>query len=302
MASEQNQEKSNYFLSSRDTLNGLLFVLPLMIFYQLGIYLSDFKNLNGADLLTPFLFHNLGKMGLMAFHFLLILSFVTIYASMNKKEKFKLSYIFLILLESVLYSFLMVVLINLILHESLDGKISLGAGALLLILPYFYFSLKKNKNTSMARFSLLTSELILLLLMGATGFMLFQKGMAIHWSSIPSHEAFELALKAVGAGVNEEVIFRLLIFGGLFMITTRYFEWEEFPSFIVASMISSMLFSGAHHIGPQGEAFTPNIFLFRFLAGVVFSIIFVVRGFAAAIYTHTLYDLLVFFQEYWKGV
>ena len=273
-----------------------------MIFYQLGIYLSDFKNLNGADLLTPFLFHHLGKNGLMAFHFLLILSFVTIYASMNKKEKFKLPYIFLIILESVLYSFLMVVIINLILHQNLDWKISLAAGAVLLVLPYFYFSLKRNKNTSMAKFSLLSSELILLMLMGATGFMLFQKGMAINWSSIPSHEALELTLKAVGAGVNEEVIFRLLIFGGLFMATTKYFEWDEFPSFIVASMISSLLFSWAHHMGPQGEAFSANVFLFRFLAGVIFSIIFLVRGFAAAIYTHTLYDLLVFFQDYWKGV
>ena len=56
---------------------------------------------------------------------------------------------------------------------------------------------------------------------------------------------------------------------------------------------SALLFSLAHHAGTPGEAFTWFAFIFRWLAGVYFAWVFVVRGFGVAVGTHTAYDVLV---------
>ena len=45
--------------------------------------------------------------------------------------------------------------------------------------------------------------------------------------------------------------------------------------------------------GDAGEAFTWFAFIFRWLAGVFFAWVFVVRGFGVAVGTHTAYDILV---------
>jgi hypothetical protein len=96
----------------------------------------------------------------------------------------------------------------------------------------------------------------------------------------------------LGAGVYEEALFRLalipLLFGGLRLLHT--------PTVLARSFAvtgSALLFSLAHHAGTPGEAFTWYAFIFRWLAGVFFAWVFVVRGFGVAVGTHTAYDILV---------
>ena len=64
-------------------------------------------------------------------------------------------------------------------------------------------------------------------------------------------------------------------------------------AWIFALVISSVVFSLAHHVGPAGEAFTFGAFVYRTLAGATFAIIYHVRGFAVAVWTHFLYDVYV---------
>ena len=54
-----------------------------------------------------------------------------------------------------------------------------------------------------------------------------------------------------------------------------------------------MLFSAAHYVGPSGDKFLWLTFLFRFLAGVFFAVLFRYRGFGIAVGTHAFYDVLV---------
>ena len=56
---------------------------------------------------------------------------------------------------------------------------------------------------------------------------------------------------------------------------------------------SAFLFALAHHAGSPGEAFTWYAFVFRWMAGVFFAWVFVIRGFGIAVGTHTAYDILV---------
>jgi hypothetical protein len=68
---------------------------------------------------------------------------------------------------------------------------------------------------------------------------------------------------------------------------------RRFLSLASAFVLSSLLFSAAHHIPPYGDPLELGVFTFRFLAGMIFASLFWFRGFAVAVYTHALYDLYV---------
>jgi hypothetical protein len=96
----------------------------------------------------------------------------------------------------------------------------------------------------------------------------------------------------LGAGVYEEALFRLLLVPLSFAIL-RLLQTPAMLASTTAVTASALLFSLAHHAGTPGEAFTWFAFIFRWLAGVYFAWIFVVRGFGVAVGTHTAYDILV---------
>ena len=54
-----------------------------------------------------------------------------------------------------------------------------------------------------------------------------------------------------------------------------------------------MIFSAVHYIGPMSDSFQLPSFLFRLVLGLVLTLIFATRGFAAAVWTHALYDVWV---------
>jgi hypothetical protein len=96
----------------------------------------------------------------------------------------------------------------------------------------------------------------------------------------------------LGAGVYEEALFRLLLVP-LFFGVLRLLQAPVVLASTLAVTGSALLFSLAHHAGTPGEAFTWFAFIFRWLAGVYFAWVFVIRGFGVAVGTHTAYDILV---------
>jgi hypothetical protein len=98
---------------------------------------------------------------------------------------------------------------------------------------------------------------------------------------------------SLGAGVYEELVFRLGLLGGLAYLGQRVFRWGRWPSLVIALLISSVAFSAAHHIPPYGDPLKLDIFTFRVLAGVFFGLLFSLRGLAVAVYTHAFYDVYV---------
>jgi membrane protease YdiL (CAAX protease family) len=95
-----------------------------------------------------------------------------------------------------------------------------------------------------------------------------------------------------GAGLYEEVLFRLLLLPLLIWLCERLGA-STVTAAIIGLVASSLLFSAAHYVGPLGDAFELYSFTFRFLAGMFFAILFVVRGFGIAAGTHAVYDVLV---------
>ncbi|WP_165222844.1 CPBP family intramembrane glutamic endopeptidase [Aquisphaera insulae] len=96
----------------------------------------------------------------------------------------------------------------------------------------------------------------------------------------------------LGAGVYEEALFRLCLVP-VFFYTLKLLQMPQVLASALAVTGSALLFSLAHHAGTPGEAFTWYAFVFRWMAGVYFAWVFIVRGFGIAVGTHTAYDILV---------
>ena len=95
---------------------------------------------------------------------------------------------------------------------------------------------------------------------------------------------------SAGAGLYEEIVFRLFLMGGIFLAATRLLGLHRFMAAVVALIISSVIFSAVHHIS---EPFTMSAFVFRIFAGALFGVLFQLRGLAIAAYTHAFYDVWV---------
>lgn len=104
----------------------------------------------------------------------------------------------------------------------------------------------------------------------------------------------ERLVMAAGAGFYEELVFRVGVFGGLSWL----FVWRgasKLRSDLAAALISCVVFSAVHYIGPLGDDFALGSFVFRALSGLYLCALFRFRGFAVAVYAHALYDVAVFF-------
>lgn len=99
---------------------------------------------------------------------------------------------------------------------------------------------------------------------------------------------------AAGAGFHEELLFRVILFGGGAWLVKQATGSRTGAELIVAP-IAATIFSAAHYVGPFADPLELASFTFRLLAGLWFTLVYRLRGFAVAVYTHALYDLFVFF-------
>jgi hypothetical protein len=97
---------------------------------------------------------------------------------------------------------------------------------------------------------------------------------------------------SLGAGIYEELLFRVLLTGGLFALLSAV-GMKRMTAGVVAVVVSAFIFSAFHYIGPYAYPLELNSFTFRFLAGLAFSALFMVRGFGVAAWTHALYDVFL---------
>lgn len=95
-----------------------------------------------------------------------------------------------------------------------------------------------------------------------------------------------------GAGLYEEVLFRLILLPVVVWVLERA-GLSTVAAACWSMILTSLLFSAAHYVGPLGDTFELYSFTFRTLAGIFFATLFVVRGFGIAAGAHAAYDMLV---------
>lgn len=97
---------------------------------------------------------------------------------------------------------------------------------------------------------------------------------------------------ALGAGLYEELLFRVILVGGL----AAGFRWllpGRSIAGILAAVIGALVFSGFHYVGEYGDTLELASFTYRAVAGLVFSGLYLTRGFGITAWTHALYDVYV---------
>ena len=96
----------------------------------------------------------------------------------------------------------------------------------------------------------------------------------------------------LGAGIWEEILFRLIIFN-LIMYLTSYLSNNNFLPLLLSIFISSIIFSLFHYIGTFSDTFSLYSFIIRFVGGVYLALIYYYRGIGIAMFSHFIYDFLI---------
>ena len=108
---------------------------------------------------------------------------------------------------------------------------------------------------------------------------------------------FNATVLSLGAGLYEEIAFRVGLYGiGRRLVLAMMPEALPGQRLLVSlgwAALAAAVFSGWHYLGQFGEPFELRSFVFRWVCGIVFTLIYVFRGFAPVVWTHALYDIWV---------
>jgi hypothetical protein len=102
----------------------------------------------------------------------------------------------------------------------------------------------------------------------------------------------ESLVMAFGAGFYEELLFRVLLVGGLLFVF-KSAGFGRTTGKVWAALLAAFLFSAFHYVGPYAYPLELGSFVFRFLSGLALNALFITRGFGIAAWTHALYDVYV---------
>ena len=96
-------------------------------------------------------------------------------------------------------------------------------------------------------------------------------------------------------GLGAKVLVWLFTHQAYGVVTTEAnrLSWRGVLVAFLWAVASAAVFSGVHYVGALGDSFALPSFVFRVVLGLVLTLIFVLRGFAAAVWAHALYDIWV---------
>jgi len=116
---------------------------------------------------------------------------------------------------------------------------------------------------------------------------------ALPLASSSGDSAWSSLVMSFGAGFYEELMFRVLLFGGgaWLVRTIEGLSVSGVVLTLIWAVLCALAFSGWHHTGPSGDPFDARVFAYRTVCGLVLTAIFYLRGFAPAVWTHVLYDV-----------
>ncbi|MBC8354209.1 MAG: CPBP family intramembrane metalloprotease [Planctomycetes bacterium] len=121
--------------------------------------------------------------------------------------------------------------------------------------------------------------------------------------AVQTSEALGKLVAFFGAGIYEELLFRVMLFPAMAAIL-QMVGTPPRTSWVVAIFLSSLAFAAAHYqldlmignyhlVTSYGDSFEWASFFFRFSAGVFFATLLLARGFGIAAGAHAFYDILV---------
>lgn len=101
------------------------------------------------------------------------------------------------------------------------------------------------------------------------------------------------ATLSAGAGLYEELLFRVLIITAAHFIVVDVLRQSNGVGFVIGGIVSAVSFALYHNIAMPSGGVHLGLMVFYTVAGIYFSVLFVTRGFGIAAMTHALYDIVV---------
>lgn len=105
-----------------------------------------------------------------------------------------------------------------------------------------------------------------------------------------------ILMLSLGAGIYEELLFRVLMVGVFAWLARRVLGFRPLTAGTCATIAGALIFSAFHYIGPYGDPWQVYSFVFRTIAGLFFSALYLTRGFGITAWTHALYDVFLVFR------
>ncbi|GMU21327.1 MAG: CAAX amino protease [Phycisphaerae bacterium] len=112
--------------------------------------------------------------------------------------------------------------------------------------------------------------------------------------SAAAREAWiDTVIRSFGAGIYEELVFRLICITALVLLLIDILRLPRTPTAIFIILFSAGLFAAHHHPPLGADEFRITSFAFRTLAGLYLAGLFVYRGFGIAAGSHAFYNIIV---------
>jgi len=232
---------SGYFDLSKEPLHILIFLLPLVVFYEVALYFTK-TSIDGTNIQIKAHYHLVrffeyfdmpATQGLYLGGIVIISTFLIWHLIVANKWKIEAKVIVFMAIESVL-----------------------------LALPLLIFG-------------------------GFLGGLV----VATEGTSIGQLELSERLAVSIGAGLYEELVFRMIIIGFVHTIVCNIFKQSNRAGLIAGVVFSSILFALYHDLPNVGDLSAISLFFF-FSAGAYLGFLFVTRGFGIAAATHAAYDVV----------
>jgi hypothetical protein len=115
----------------------------------------------------------------------------------------------------------------------------------------------------------------------------------LYLMDVSTNDIYCNIILSLGAGIYEELIFRVLSIYISYQSIKFLFRLGKFSANFYAVILSAILFSLFHFIG--AESFNQEAFAVRFIAGIFLASLYVQRGFGITAITHSFYDIFVIF-------
>ena len=115
----------------------------------------------------------------------------------------------------------------------------------------------------------------------------------LYLMDVSTNDIYCNMILSLGAGIYEELIFRVLLIYISYQSIKFLFRLDKFSANFYAVILSAILFSLFHFIG--AESFNQEAFAVRFIAGIFLASLYVQRGFGITAITHSFYDIFVIF-------
>ena len=232
-------QAQGYFEYSRNLAVSLLFILPLLVAYEVGLLLVRPSTVSWAGNLVRWVLHSaFGPGAAMVFNLIVILVIAASLLVLRKTGGVRFKTYPAILVESFAYGFLLTQFIPLVIAYAVPLAQSFG---------------------------------------GESG-------------GVPTD-----VILSIGAGVYEEIVFRLGLMSALYFLVSKLSS-KRWVAVAAAILISSLVFSASHYVGGVESFTSPDFirsFTYRTIGGVCFAALYIYRGLAVACYSHAFYDILV---------